>query len=220
MIEFTNSEALIFRNKYLILADLHIGIEREYLLKGINIPSQTNIILNKILDIKDKYNVSKLIILGDFKHNIPKISYIELKEVPYILNILSREFSRVIITKGNHDGKLEDFVEKQNIKVVRAFKLGGIVFTHGHARTKLKGKLYLIGHHHFVKRIQTKIGESIYEKIFVLGETDEGENILIFPAFSNLAGSWEIGSFHGPLAKKIRAYEIYSLDGTLLQEVR
>ena len=220
MFKFTGKEALIFKNKYLVISDLHIGIEKELFQKGINIPTQTNYLLNKIKDLKEKYNVDRLIIIGDFKHNVPKISLLELKEVPYSVNFLSNLFEKVFILKGNHDGKLQELIEKRdNIILAKELRIGNVVFTHGNRRTKFEGDIYVIGHHHFVKSITTSIGESFYEKVFVFGFFDE-KSVIILPAFSDLAGYWEVGTFHGPIAKKIKEYEVYTLDGILIEEVK
>jgi putative SbcD/Mre11-related phosphoesterase len=217
LIEFTGSEAIIFKRKYLVISDLHIGIEKEYLLKGINIPPQTEKLIEKIITIRDEFRADRLIILGDFKHNIPRTSKIEEREIPKALELLSSEFSKIYITKGNHDGNLESFVTSKKIRVLKALKIGSCVFTHGHARTNLSGSLYVIGHHHFALRIQTSIGEPIYEKVFVLGNT-KYYSVLILPAFSDLVGFWDVNSFHGPIAKKIKSFSVLSLDGTILLE--
>ncbi|HIP90027.1 MAG TPA: metallophosphoesterase [Candidatus Nanopusillus sp.] len=214
-IDFTNTEAIIFKKQYLVISDLHIGIEKELLQKGINIPAQTQSIYSRIKQLKARYNVSKLIITGDFKHNVPRVSYIELKEVPMLLQKLSNIFKKIVITKGNHDGSLEKLNDNPNIIIVREFRVGKVVFLHGHTRPRLKGKLYILGHHHFAINIKSSIGESFYEKVFVYGETGEYD-FLILPAFSNLVGFWEVGKFHGPLTKDIDSYNVLALDGTLL----
>ena len=215
LIDFTNTEAIIFKKRYLVISDLHIGIEKEYLQKGINIPSQTQSIYNRIKQLKERYGVYKLIVTGDFKHNVPKVSYIELKDVPMLLQKLSKVFKKIIITKGNHDGYLEKLNNNPNVMIVKEFRVGKVVFLHGHAHPKLKGKLYILGHHHFALNIKSSIGESFYEKVFIYGEAEEYD-ILILPAFSNLVGFWEVGKFHGPLAKSIKSYNVLALDGTVL----
>lgn len=217
MFKFTGREALIYRDKYLVISDLHIGIERELFEKGVNIPTQTNYLLEKIKKIKEEFNVDKLVIVGDFKHNVPKISVIEIKEIPYAVNYLSEIFKKVIILKGNHDGDLEKVIEnKDNVLLAKEMKIGKVTFTHGNRRSIYDTDIYVIGHHHFVKSITTSIGESFYEKVFVFGYYDD-KTIIILPAFSDLAGYWEVGTFHGPIAKNIKEYEVYTMDGILLE---
>lgn len=217
MFKFTGHEALIFKNKYLVISDLHLGIEKELFLKGINIPAQTNKLIEKIMFLKEKFNVKNLIIVGDLKHNVPKISIIELKEVPYFLDRISEEFKKVFVLKGNHDGGLNKIVNKKdNLYLLKELKIGKVVFTHGNRKNKFDGDIFVIGHHHFVISITSSIGESFYEKVIVRGFYNDKE-IIILPAFSDLAGNWEIGEFHGPIAKRIENYEVYTLNGILLK---
>jgi len=218
MLKFTGTEGLIFFNKILVISDLHIGIEKELYKKGINIPSQVNYYINKIKKIYEKYKIKYLIIDGDLKHNIPETSLQEISDIPYFINEISQYFKKIYIIKGNHDGDIEELINGiNNVKILKALKIKNVVFTHGNLNTKLNGKYYVIGHHHFAKSISTSIGESIYEKVFVIGYKDN-KIIIILPAFSDLAGLWDVGEFQGPIAKGIEKYEVYTLDGILIEE--
>jgi len=218
MFEFTGKEALIFRKKYMVISDLHIGIERELFTSGINIPAVTDYLIKKIEDLYNKYKVPNLIIVGDLKHNVPKISVIEMKEIPYFFDKIFEYFERIYVLKGNHDGDIEKIVKNNKVKIAKEMRIGRVVFTHGHRRNHFDGDIYVIGHHHFVMNITTLIGESFYEKVFVSGVIN-GKEVIILPAFSDLAGYWEVGTFHGPIAKKIKAYSVFTLDGILLKEI-
>ncbi|MEM1804803.1 MAG: metallophosphoesterase family protein [Nanopusillaceae archaeon] len=219
MLEFTGKEALIFKKKYLIVSDLHIGIERELFSSGINIPTITDYLIKKIENLYKKCKVSNIIIVGDLKHNVPKISILEMKEIPYFIEKLKEIFDNIYIIKGNHDGGLSKILkENKRVKLLKELKTGKVVFTHGNRRSNFDGDIYIIGHHHFVYNLKTSIGESIYEKVFVIGNFD-GKEIIILPAFSDLAGYWEVGSFHGPIAKKIKNYSIFTLEGILIKEI-
>ena len=218
MLKFTGTEGLIFFNKILVISDLHIGIERELYKKGINIPSQVNYYINKIKKIYEKYKIEYLIIDGDLKHNIPETSLQEMSDIPYFINEISQYFKKIYIIKGNHDGDIEELINGiNNVKILKALKIKNVIFTHGNLNTKLKGKFYVIGHHHFSKSISTSIGDSIYEKVFVIGYKNN-KVIIFLPAFSDLAGLWDTGEFQGPIAKGIEKYEVYTLDGILIEE--
>jgi len=123
-------------------------------------------------------------------------------------------FKKIYVIKGNHDGKIQEIVP-QGIKVLKELKIGPYVFTHGHRKPILKGKIYIIGHNHPVYPFNF-YGETFYEKVFVYGQTEEFE-VLILPAFSDLVGGIEVGNFNGPIAKKIKEFSILSLDGTILE---
>jgi metallophosphoesterase superfamily enzyme len=68
--------------KALVVADLHIGKEHVLSKQGVMIPSQTRVIEEKLVYLIEKCGVGELIILGDFKHNIPSTSMHEYKEIP------------------------------------------------------------------------------------------------------------------------------------------
>ncbi|BBL45864.1 metallophosphoesterase [Nanobdella aerobiophila] len=218
MLEFTNTEGLIFYKKILCISDLHLGIEKELSLNGIYIPSQSKYIFSKIKKIYDRYKPKYLIIDGDFKHNIPKTSLQEISEIPDFVNELSYLFKKIYLVKGNHDGDLEELIpDINNVKVIKELRYKNIVFTHGHLKPKLKGKYYVLGHHHFAKSIRTSIGEVIYEKVFVFAYKKD-YNIIFLPTFSDLTGVYDTGSFQTPLADSIERYEVYTLDGILIEE--
>jgi len=67
-----NERALfIGGKKILVIADLHIGIEKELREHGINAPSQTKAMTDQVVSLCKKYKPKKIILLGDIKHNIP-----------------------------------------------------------------------------------------------------------------------------------------------------
>ena len=91
-------------DEYLVIADLHIGYEGELLKRGYSVPKLIDIFLKDIRRLKDKTNTSRLIILGDVKHKIPRITIEEKYDIPFFFRKLSEMFDEIIITKGNHDG--------------------------------------------------------------------------------------------------------------------
>ena len=67
------------------MADLHLGFEFELVEKGINLPSQTGRIKGRVLRLLEEVKPEKLIILGDLKHTIPKVSLQEWRDIPEFL---------------------------------------------------------------------------------------------------------------------------------------
>lgn len=219
MLNFSGFEGLIYRKRFLVISDLHIGIERELYQKGINIISQTKKLLEKIHKIKENFNVKYLILDGDIKHNIPITTLNEINELIEFFISLSDIFDRIYVIKGNHDGDIEKYIPKiEKIIVLKELydKKYRVSFLHGNRKNKFDADIFVIGHHHFVKNITSTLGESFYEKVFVRGFTNDNKEVIILPAFSDLAGYWELGKFHGPIANKIIEYEVYTLDGILL----
>ena len=143
--------------KALVLADLHLGFEFELVEKGINIPSQTGRIKEKILRLLGEVKPRTLIILGDLKHTIPKVSLQEWRDVPEFLEAVRGMVKEVKLVLGNHDGGIEVFAEHQiTVHPSRGIVLdaGGDVkvgLFHGHAWPSPKlfeAKYWVIGHNH------------------------------------------------------------------------
>ena len=78
-------------NRALIVSDLHIGIEYEYYLRGMRIPSQTKSMVNRLDTLIESTKADRLVIIGDIKHRVPGISKQELREIPEFFGTLSRK---------------------------------------------------------------------------------------------------------------------------------
>ena len=68
--------ALIVRNTEisLVVADIHLGIEWDLYRSGINLPSQMKGRLDRLLGYIQANSPDRVILLGDVKHNVPKVS--------------------------------------------------------------------------------------------------------------------------------------------------
>ncbi len=107
------------------VTDLHIGVEAGMEKQGYNVPSQTKKMLDELMGYSGKF----LIIVGDVKHSVSRASKQENREVPAFLRLLKEKFGRVVICKGNHDGRIEQLTDAE---VVKDFVYEGVGFTHGH----------------------------------------------------------------------------------------
>jgi hypothetical protein len=203
MIQLIKNQPAIKYKDYLIISDLHLGIERDYWKTGYEIPSQKQEMLARIKNLKKRAN--NLIILGDLKHNIQNITYKERNEVPAFIKELRNYFEKVIIIKGNHDGNLE----KITSGVVKEYFIDDLAFIHGHSISKkaLKAKRIIAGHTHPVYTYKNHLGIPQTRKCFII--TDK---ILIIPAFTQLSlGSNELAR---PLRKYVSDEERILLDHT------
>lgn len=155
----------ILNRRTIVLADLHLGIEYELIKNGINLPSQTDELLKKIMVIINEFCPKDVIFLGDIKHNVPFASRQEKKEIPNFFSEIS-DYSDIYITKGNHDGNLEYLIPtKENIFLYEGsgFTYKGIGFFHGHAYPSedvLSCKTGIMAHIHPVIRLRDDIGIS------------------------------------------------------------
>lgn len=228
--------------KTITITDLHIGIEHELLKSGINIPKQVSRMKKEIYKLIQKTKAEQLVILGDIKHIVPGISYLEEKDIPEFLKELSEKI-KVNICLGNHDTYIKQISpEKVKIYDSTGFKIGKYGFIHGHAwpSKKLITCDYLImGHIHPTIQFVDKFGYRIVEQVWVKGFIDKEKiknkykvkkvgrlEVVIIPAFNRLLGGISVNTktqdeeLLGPLLKNkfinLDKCELYLLDGTYL----
>ncbi|MEM1513973.1 MAG: metallophosphoesterase [Candidatus Thermoplasmatota archaeon] len=233
-----NERALyIKKEKAIVVADLHIGIEFEYHAQGINIPLQTSNMLEKIEFLIEEYRADKIIIVGDLKHVISgaENKYFmekERKEVNFFINRLSKN-ADLIIVKGNHDVFLRS--KKANIYNARGFKMGNISFAHGHAWPSeeiMNGKIIVFAHLHPSLKIKNNHGYYL-KPCWVRGKVNKNlkkykkwnkkMNFVIMPFFNPLCGGSAINEEPEGVISKIADIEnsyVYLLDGTNLGIVK
>ena len=204
--------ALVIKDA-LIIADIHIGITRDFYESGVSIPSQVRKMVKRIHELKKVTKSKRLILLGDIKHKVPGISWQETKEIPEFISLLN--FEKIIIIKGNHDGQIEKMVEGiKNVQVKKSFSVGDYLLTHGHRNVKTQ-KSIVIGHNHPHIRFRDKLGALYTEPIWVRGNIGKKE-LIIMPAFNDLCGATIVNKdkFLGPIAKRIKNARAFLLDGT------
>ena len=231
------------KERLLIASDLHLGLEHELWLGGVSIPSQTKKILALLKGYLDMTMPDRLLILGDLKHNVPKTSWQEKREVPDFLRQLSAQV-RVDIVSGNHDSNLADmaplgvrvhpstgivregrgYFHGHNWPEEKIVRSGFMVAAHLHPAVRLKDPLGNFQTHPVWARapIQPEVVEEHY------GFVSSGE-IIIMPAFNPLCGGLALNEpaedMRGPLLAmaNMELARLYLLDGTdlgLLAEIK
>ena len=245
----TDEPALLLESRgerILVVADLHIGIEYDYHIRGIRIPSQTKKIVKRIDDLIDKTKASRLVILGDVKHKVPGISRQELREIPeFFRHFASRV--RVDVLPVNHDGGLKAYLPK-SVKFHKSsgFRLGDLFFTHGHAWPSedfLKASFVVTAHNHPQIEFRDSLGYRWSEPVWIRAELRKSAitkkykkathlpELVVIPCFNEFAGGVALNRknenpeqrkpFLGPLIKNIRESNarVYMLDGVFLGEL-
>jgi len=232
--------------KTLVVADLHIGIEYELYKSGIKIPSQVAEMKKNIFDLIKKTKAKRFIILGDVKHDVPGVSYQEMKEIPEFLKDLSLRI-KVDVCLGNHDTYIKELSpEEIKIHASEGFKISKFGFIHGHAwpSKKLLSCDFLIsGHTHPIIQFTDKFGYRIIEPVWIKNKVDKEKikkrykvettgklEFIIMPAFNRLLGGTPVNvkknndELLGPLLKNdfvsMDESEIYLLDGTYLGKLK
>ena len=174
-----NSPAILIKDKnkrILIISDLHLGI--EHALDGLNVPSQTQLIVDQIIEIIEKVQASELILLGDIKHSIPQISPKEWYNIPKFFEMLSKKIA-VKIIRGNHDGDIDALISSDIgiynhlLLKIDNHKIGLI---HGHIMIPLSFfdcEVIIMGHNHPTIKFQDKIGINTFLSVWVRTRWDK-----------------------------------------------
>lgn len=245
MIKPVTSEPALFlrETKMLVISDLHLGIESELASQGIILPSQTHEVKDRILKLIERTRAEKLLLLGDVKHNVPRTSWKEWKELPEMFEEISN-IVEVEIVPGNHDSDLEGMVpRKVKIHSVHGTRIGEIGFVHGHAwpsKDVLCSKTIIMGHMHPAYEFTDRSGCRKVEPVFLCGKINSASipghpnpslstTLMVLPPFSRLVGGAAVNKslpddVISPLFKSgavsLPETEVYLLDLTYLGRVK
>ncbi|MEM2922302.1 MAG: metallophosphoesterase family protein, partial [Candidatus Bathyarchaeia archaeon] len=160
--------------RVLIVADLHIGWEMNLVTRGIHIPSQTARLQKRLLEVVNKARPSRLILLGDIKQAVPKITMEEWKAVPEFLETIQKVIKDILIVPGNHDGDIEPLTPS----TIKLASPEGIVFGkkttiavfHGHAwpiRDAFRTDVLVMSHIHPVVWFRDRLGLWMVKQVWV-----------------------------------------------------
>jgi putative SbcD/Mre11-related phosphoesterase len=213
MLHFIPDFEALTLEKYLIIADLHIGMELEP--KGYRIPPQTRKMIEKTKFLLEKTKKKSLIVLGDLKHQIPGTPYREMYEVrKYTENI--RDLANITLVKGNHDGGIESIIPE--CEVVPELRVGKYLLVHGHRNPRgvqgSEAPRIIMAHNHPIARFTDKLGGVVQEKAWLVSK-----DICMMPSFNDMIAGTPVEECRlGPIAKKLKPEEtsVYLLDGTYL----
>ncbi|WP_297513207.1 metallophosphoesterase [Thermococcus sp.] len=189
----------------LLIADPHIGFE---LSRGLRIRTGFEESLARfILESR----ADALIILGDVKEPLG-LSF-RMKEM------LLRFFSalkdvRIIVTKGNHDGRIEEVTRNfQNVEVREHFLLDGKLFLHGHTRLpKIEFEEAFLGHAHPAYTLKSG---GIAKKVKVFARV---EKFLVLPTVNPYIEGFDVreGIKLVPFLRKAKEIELFLPEGLYL----
>ncbi|MEM1546405.1 MAG: metallophosphoesterase [Candidatus Methanomethylicia archaeon] len=155
----------------LVISDVHLGWEASLAEDGIHIPSQTNKLLKKLKDLISLENINSLIILGDLKHTVEKISLEEWREIPLFLEEVKRLVEEVIIVPGNHDGDLSILIPNGiKLEKQQGIIIGDVGLFHGHTWPDIRilsCRTMIIGHVHPTITFRDHMGYRITSQVWV-----------------------------------------------------
>jgi len=239
----TERGVFLARERVLAVADLHLGYEFELLRSGLRIPSQTQKMKERLLAIIREVRPRELIVVGDFKHNIPYVGDWEYEE----LERFARDLEvKVTIIKGNHDVGLSSILHAQNVSFgrIRGEMRGGVGFFHGHTwpgGELLKCKYLVMGHSHPALVLKDSLGVETRLSCFVesrpiwkkmvdrypggLKEHNERLKVIVLPSFNKLLGGtgFNVETPLGPMAKScldLPNSTVILEDGTIIGKIK
>jgi hypothetical protein len=235
--------------KALIIADLHLGIEKELSLTGINLPSQTSKLLQRVIAIEERFHSSDIFILGDLQHIIPikeerekeKILKEQYWEVYGFLKEL-REHARLHLIPGNHDGGLDKTRASELIRILPSsgIRINELGLFHGHAwpsKKVIESNTLIMAHSHPTIQLRDSQGYQLQENCWIKAQIGGLEKIkkysevkrhartlIIMPAFNPLCGGTAVNKrgVLGPMKNLIdlQNAEVFLLDGINLGRIR
>jgi len=185
--KFIDKCVWIEKEKILVIADLHIGYEQGLQEKGAFIPRQQyKITVDELRKVVEKTGrISKIIILGDLKHDFSRNSNQEWGEISSFLYFLYKNCEKIILIKGNHDNFIENITSKKGVDVKDYLIIGENAFIHGDKQyldiLDKKIKRIFIGHLHPAVSIRENAKVERY-KCFLVGKW-KGKEIVILPSF-------------------------------------
>lgn len=203
--------------RWILVADLHVGYEMELAAQGFYVPDQSEKILEKLLSLG---RADGLFIAGDLKHSVAFTGV----GVRRFLEEVSRRFRRVEIVLGNHDGGLHRLAgEKVVIHGARGAPLGDVWVFHGHAYPSEESSSYdfgIMGHVHPSVMIRGLgrvpvwvVGDSVCENL--------PRTIILIPAFNELIGYGDVlnPGDYGPIFPRCldpESTDVLTLEGDYL----
>lgn len=163
--------------RVLVVGDLHIGWEVTLAQQGIHVPSQTGRLLEKLSQVIQAANPTRLVFLGDVKHTVVGAEIEEWRDVPEFFEKVVELVPQVEIIQGNHDGNLEPLTPRQ----VKFFPATGLALWetfglfHGHAwpAPELMGcETLIMGHLHPAVVFVDALGYRMTRPVWVRSSCD------------------------------------------------
>ncbi len=225
--------------KYIVAADLHVGIEEELARRGFRVPDQTDRTLGRLRTLVSQRKPDGFVLLGDVKHQVPYAGKWEKRKVFRLLDALSEKLP-VTIVSGNHDGGIEAMAPEK-VRRVGSLAVGDVGLVHGHCwppEKLMKCKTLVLAHSHPSVLLCDERGRPVTEACWLRAgmlkrrakEHYEAPfpEVVVMPAFTDLRGGCPVngpgGRLLGPLFRNgivnVPAAQVYLTDGTFLGSVR
>ena len=211
-------------DEYLVIGDLHIGIESHLKKKGFHLTSRTDDMFDLIVKAAED-TASRLIVLGDVKDSVPGSSKQEYKEIPVFFDRLLERFDSVDLVRGNHDTNIEEFLPgRVKIRPASGLKIEDTGFIHGHtwpSQEVMSCETLVLAHNHPAIMFKDGVGRQVNEPCWVRGKFKDipfdkydtlPKNFVIVPAFNKMLGGYPVNIKGEPLLGPIMGGDLLDIE--------
>ncbi len=184
----------IEKDRALVIADLHLGIEGEFNKRGMLLPRFNFKAIKNHLEKEVFQDIGPelIVINGDLKHEFGSVSEQEWSEVIDLLRFLQQKAKRLVLVRGNHDTILGPIAKWESLKIEKQglFLEKSLTFVcHGEKIPKgldyQKASTVVIGHEHPAIRIRDQGKEERF-KCFLVGKFGK-KNLVALPSLNQAA---------------------------------
>ena len=185
---------------YLIISDLHIGVESHLRSKGFHLVSHTSDMHDALMEAADE-DIDRLVVIGDVKDSVPGSTKQEFAEIPDFFERLFERFDTIEVVRGNHDTMIEEFLPPRvRIRPASGMKIGDVGLVHGHtwpSEDVMCCDTLVFGHNHPAVMFRDGVGRQMTEPCWFRGrfaaEQDDRypalpKNFIVIPAFNRMLG--------------------------------
>jgi putative SbcD/Mre11-related phosphoesterase len=175
----------------LVVADIHLGMEEQKEAEGIHVPRGVySDISNAILKPLQETGASRVVLLGDVKHEFGRPLYVEWAATKKLIKALEDIKVRIDVVRGNHDNYIIYILKERGIPLHQPYlELGRYTLLHGHLGPEslpIGAKRIVMGHEHPSIALKDDMGFTHRYKAFLHG-TVGGVDITVLPSVSPLA---------------------------------
>ncbi|MBR2254943.1 MAG: metallophosphoesterase family protein, partial [Candidatus Methanomethylophilaceae archaeon] len=169
-------QPILSADEYLVVGDLHIGVESHLRSKGFHLVSHTDDMIKDLRDAAET-GASKLIVLGDVKDSVPGSNRQEYREIPDFFETLFETFDSIDLVRGNHDTNIEEFVPSRvKLHPATGMKIREVGFVHGHmwpSNDVMACKTLVMAHNHPTVMFKDGVGRRTTEPCWMRGRFKE-----------------------------------------------
>ncbi len=191
--------------KTAVIADLHLGFENVMQNRGVAIPRmQVREIVKNVRKIIDKYEVEKLIVAGDLKHEFSQNLPYEWEDVREFVESIDVELE---VVRGNHDNYLAAILAEYGIELKEYVRVGEYYVVHGHRDVEFDR--IIMGHEHPAVKVRVRGAVYTFPCFLIADKTK-----IVLPAFSPLMQGSDILqlNFLSPILKKAEKIEVFAVE--------